>query len=328
MRNKLLDLIRLIAAFMVILIHAPLPGVAGQAVESVSRVAVPLFFMVSGYYAWGKSKEALMNSAKKTAALLLWSTAVYFVWGALWSLYQGTAVTYFTSILSVRTLVETVVFNNGSLLGHLWFLLALLYCYLLYTWFLHKVPLSAKMCISAVLYVGLFLVREVLKMNGAADPVYYLRNSLFVGIPFFLLGNVIHQQKEWVVRYSTAFLVTLIGVGTLAAVAERFCIGCCDMYVGTGVAAVALFILSQKAELPTTNLFADIGAQYAGDIYIFHSLIIGVLNAVASLVGILQVSAFAWIRPVLVLVISIGVAYCKQVLERKMISKRNTTGRL
>ena len=321
MRNKLLDQIRLIAAFMVILIHAPLPGVIGQLFEAVSRVAVPWFFMVSGYYALGKSKEQLLKSARKTVVLLLWSTGLYFIWGILWSLYKGTTMTYLAQSFSVRTLVETVVFNNGSLLGHLWFLLALLYCYLLYALFLRKMSLPVQGCVSAVLYIGFFVVREILKMNGVSDPVYYLRNFLFVGIPFFLLGGIVNRNKERFLHGSTSLLAVLVCAGTAAAIVERFYMGCCDVYIGTGVAAVALFAIAQRPGIPTANVLADVGEKYAGDIYIFHSLIISVLNAVASIAGVLYLGLFVWIRPVLVLAISIGVAYCRQALKRQSVNK-------
>ena len=322
MRNKLLDQIRLLAAFLVILIHAPLPGKAGQVFEAVSRVAVPLFFMISGYYAHGKSKEKLLKNARKTAIMLLWSVGLYFVCRILLSLYDNTTVAYLSQFLSLGIWVQTLVFNNGILLGHLWFLLALLYCYLLYALFLRKTSLTVRMCISVVLHVGFFVIREVLKLHGIFDPAYYLRNFLFVGIPFFLMGGAINQIKARFLQVPTAIWAVLICVGTALACIERFYVGCYDLYVGTGIAAVALFMFAQKPEIPASNVLASLGEKYAGDIYIFHSMMITVLNAAASVTGILHTAVFPWVRPIIVLGISIGVAFFRQMLA-KLLFKRD-----
>ena len=66
MRNKILDQIRLFAAILVIFIHTPFPGIIGHGVEAIARIAGPIFFMISGFYAAKKSKEQLLKSAKKT----------------------------------------------------------------------------------------------------------------------------------------------------------------------------------------------------------------------------------------------------------------------
>lgn len=324
MRNKFLDLIRFLAAFSVILIHSPLPGKIGQTVEAVSRVAVPLFFMVSGYYAAVKSKKKLLLSARKTAIILLWSVGVYFAWGILWSVYKGTTAEYLNSIFSVRCLLETVVINNGVLLGHLWFLLALLYCYLLYAWLFTKAPLFVRICISVTLYAGFFVVREILKANGISDPVYYLRNFLFVGIPFFLLGGIVHRLRDRLLRLPAFVWLLIACVGITAAVVERFWVGCCDLYIGTGIAVVALFVFAQKPELSVGNVLASLGEKFALDIYVFHSVIITILNGAASVAGVLNWGVFPWLRPAIVLIMSIGVAYLRYSVKKKLLKSRTT----
>ena len=318
MRNKLLDQIRLIAAFMVVLIHAPLPGKAGQVFEAISRVAVPLFFMVSGYYALGKSKEKLLKSARKTAIMLLWSVGVYFVWGVLWSLYKRTTAEYLIKFFSAKSILETFVFNNGVILGHLWFLLALLYCYLIYTYILRKASPFVQTTVSAVLLISFFVVRELLKISGVSNPVYYLRNFMFVGIPFFLIGGLVNRYKEHLINLATPFWVGLMCVGVAVTLVERFSVDCCDLYAGTIIAAVALFVFAQKPGLIVGNMLAEMGEKYAGDIYIFHSLIITLLNAAASVVGILSLGVFTWIRPVIVFIASIAVSYLRIAIKKKM----------
>ncbi len=55
-----LDSLKAICAFMVVCIHAPFPGKAGEYIVMLSAIAVPIFFMITGYFWHGiaeKNKE-------------------------------------------------------------------------------------------------------------------------------------------------------------------------------------------------------------------------------------------------------------------------------
>lgn len=49
-RNEGIGILRLICAFLVVCIHIPFPGAIGQFIKAVARVAVPVFFISSGYF--------------------------------------------------------------------------------------------------------------------------------------------------------------------------------------------------------------------------------------------------------------------------------------
>ena len=317
MRNKALDQLRLIAAFLVVVIHAPLPGSVGAVIEAMTRIAVPVFFMISGYYALGKSKEQLLKSVKKTAFLLLWSVVLYFIWELLWSFYHKNTYEMLCGIFSLKTLLETVLLNNGSLLGHLWFLLALLCCYLLYAFALQKLTLGKRFCLALSLLIGCFVIREILKANGISDPFYYLRNFLFIGVPFFLLGGIVNQKKAGLLSVKAGVWIIAAIAGMLAAIAERLLIGACDLYFGTVIASVALFVLMQNPTVPVCAVLARMGSKHAGNIYIFHVMVIGVFNMAASVAGVLYNNMFLIIRPMLVLAACIIVSLCKNMLRKK-----------
>lgn len=57
-----IDLWRAIAAFLVVAIHCPFPGALGEAVANVGRIAVPFFFIVSGFFCY--SEDADVNRKK------------------------------------------------------------------------------------------------------------------------------------------------------------------------------------------------------------------------------------------------------------------------
>lgn len=49
-RLNLLCIVEAMAAFLVVFIHAPIPGVIGDCVCGVARISVPLFFIISGFF--------------------------------------------------------------------------------------------------------------------------------------------------------------------------------------------------------------------------------------------------------------------------------------
>lgn len=317
MRNKALDQLRFLAAIFVVLIHSPLPGTAGVFIEALARIAVPLFFMISGYYASNNNRATLIRKMKKTAVMLGIAVVLYFAWEMLWSIYHGTTAEKLQLYFSIQTLAETIVLNTGVLLGHLWFLLALLYCYCIYAFCIQKAPFSVRKGIAMTLLAGFFIVKELLKWNGVADPVYYVRNFLFMGLPFFLLGEAIKQKKEWLLSIKPVVLAIVALVGLGAAITERLYVGCCDLYLGTVPAIAAIFILAQRPTAWTSSWLAKLGRQYAADIYIIHVMILSGLNMVASVTGILSLDIFLIMRPVILIVLCILLSGVKNNLLKK-----------
>ena len=48
-RNLGVDILKFLCAFLVVMIHAPIQGVS-QYTTPIARIAVPIFFMITGYY--------------------------------------------------------------------------------------------------------------------------------------------------------------------------------------------------------------------------------------------------------------------------------------
>lgn len=49
-RRKGIDILKCLCAFLVVCIHAPFPGIIGEYFIALARIAVPTFFMISGYF--------------------------------------------------------------------------------------------------------------------------------------------------------------------------------------------------------------------------------------------------------------------------------------
>lgn len=68
--NSTLHAIKVLACFSVVAIHIWLPGKIGAFYQIISRFAVPMFFLISGFYSYNISK----NRIKKIFRLILRST--------------------------------------------------------------------------------------------------------------------------------------------------------------------------------------------------------------------------------------------------------------
>ena len=49
-RNKNIDILKAVCAFLVVCIHINFPGEFGEILKIVGTVAVPIFFMITGYF--------------------------------------------------------------------------------------------------------------------------------------------------------------------------------------------------------------------------------------------------------------------------------------
>lgn len=143
-----LDYVRVIATFCVVLLHSAAPLLnkfdslpaqnwwAGNFYDSLTRVCVPLFFMVSGALLLGKSESAGDFFKKRAAKVLLplfaWSL-IYLFWRVF---YESSAEFSFYSFYSMAV---------SPIYYHLWFLYAVIGLYLFIP-ILRLIMLNAPEC--------------------------------------------------------------------------------------------------------------------------------------------------------------------------------------
>ena len=70
-RNQSMECFKLVAALLVILIHAPFPGKVGNLIAAAGDVAVPMFFVISGYFTFGADQQTLKRRLKHLLRLYL-----------------------------------------------------------------------------------------------------------------------------------------------------------------------------------------------------------------------------------------------------------------
>ena len=133
---------------------------------------------------------------------------------------------------------------------HLWFLPALLYCYLLFA-------LAARFQICKQAYV---LIPVLLLVHFGMEEfstllfpekhfrVMQFRNYLFTGFPFFMLGHLIHRHQEkleaWFAGKKVLLLYGMVAGGGIASLLEYRYFGKLELFLGSVFMAVGLFLIA------------------------------------------------------------------------------------
>lgn len=298
-RNTSLDVLKGVAALFVIWIHEQFPGVTGQLIDRVGSFAVPVFFLVSGYFSRKSSRKKLEKSIRHTLYLIACNYALSFVRIFVFNAFSITAVVdAISKVLTFKWMTLWLVLNvTAHISGIAWFLFALLYCYILH-WCFHRqcqdrrifylIPISL-VCGFAILFLY---------------PQIGVRNIWFMGIPYYLGGQWFAENQEHVKRIAARHFVLSGMIGCAILVLSMFVMEPI-YYIGYGLLSASLFALCICFPDCHNRLLARMGSRYNFFIYVGHALMIHVFNAILPVGDSLLL---AWIRPVLLAAATIGCA--------------------
>ena len=208
---KGIEIFRVVAAFLVVAIHtSPLAGYSGTAdfvfTRVIARVAVPFFFMVTGYFVLSKG-TGVRRFLKKTAIIYAASAALYLPINVYAGHLQG---------WGMPDLVQQVLFEGTFY--HLWYLPAALLGAWLTSLLMRMTSRGVCAAIVTALYVlGLLgdsywgLIEGVPGVSSAYNALFalmgYTRNGLFFAPMFMFLGAEMRMAKRRGVGFEAAGLV-------------------------------------------------------------------------------------------------------------------------
>ncbi len=290
-RNYGLDFVKFICAFMIVCIHAPFPGLMGSIVVPLCRIAVPLFFMITGYY-YSHIKETKREVKQITKILRLFVSAniLYFIFSMLIKCINGKSVSAFISgVFNIKTLVKWSVFNESPFEAHLWYLGAILYVLLIIFVFEKK---WNRKCLYPVvpllLIVDLVFGKYSVLLLGRTFSYIMVRNFMFVGLPYFLIGDMLYNYNIKIKVKNNLFLIFLFICTTLI---ERYLLGrfglnaIRDHYISTTFLCVSVFMLAVRFENKANKKWYDslcfVGSKLSTGIYILHPMFINIMSEYA-----------------------------------------------
>ena len=309
MRSKNIDILKTICSFLIVCIHIPFPGTAGQYFIALSRIAVPIFFMITGYfYSDIVRRGEEVRQIRKILFLVIQANLLYLIWRCFYAVMSQNIV-LFTSTFSAKNLFKFLFLNESPLSGHLWYLGAILYV-LIIIYIVNKLKLEKYLyrLIPVLLLGDLLLGKYSLVLWDREFPYILVRNFLFVGIPYFCIGRLIREGLGQ--KISRNVLSGLIVLFSLTSLLERFILvsirmnATRDHYISTTLLAISVFLFTLKltkgyeenytaCKLSSgdyaTNLMSVIGRRHSTWLYILHPIFITCIGAVANIIGVYEI---------------------------------------
>lgn len=294
-----------IMRFLIVCIHVPFPGKVGAYFTTLTRVAVPVFFMITGYfYSDTVARHKEKHQIKKIGGLIIEANMIFFIWNIALNVLRGeNIVAYIRSIFTGKNIIEFLALNESPLAGHLWYLGAILYVLVIVL--LVDKPNCRKLLyyLTPVLLIAdLAFGKYSLLIFHQEFPYILVRNFLCVGIPYFCIGNLI-REKRCSEKWNRKILQVLIVVFTITSLAERFVLVSAglnatrDHYLSTTSLAICLFVYALKSNWNNKELTA-IGRKYSTWLYIIHPIFITVFSIVTGKLGIKSI--YRCIAPIVV----------------------------
>lgn len=199
-----IDYFRIIAALLIIAIHtSPLASYTETGdfilTRIVARIAVPFFFMVSGFFLISRydcQPQKLISFLKKTA--LIYGTAILLYIPV--NIYND----YFKMDYLLPNIIKDILFDGTFY--HLWYLPASMLGAGIAWYLLKHLDYAKSIVILSILYIiGLFgdsyygLIENIPFLKGCFDLLFqisdYTRNGFFFAPVFFLLGGLIADSR-------------------------------------------------------------------------------------------------------------------------------------
>ena len=266
--------------------------------------SVPVFFLISGYF---YKQDTAAKQAKKIFRLMLIANIIYFVWKLFLSIANNELVFFLKSTFTFKNLIKFLIFNESHLQSHLWYLGAILYVTIIVT-FICKLKYGKDFLFLAApfLLIGdLIFGKYSIAIFHRELPYILVRNWLFVGLPYFTVGIWIKENQ---IKVKKNKLIIIIGISTMTSMMERWVLVSNQLNprradcISTIFLSLSLFLYFLHYVDPGHNFVSKIGREYSTWIYIFHPIIIFILEEIMIRIGIFDI--YVYIRPIIVFLVT------------------------
>lgn len=262
-RHAGIDLFRWFAFIAVVCIHtATMGGDASMMAGRLSRWAVPLFFMASGYFIGARFDDlnVIWRSTKRIAPLFLVWILVYLVVRDSWP--------------ETTKQWQDLLINGGAGL-HLWYLPSLLSCIAVIAGLRRWLSWPAVLAVAGVVFVGGLAFGSYSGLLDLNQRLWNPRNGPVFGLLFVALGAWIAVTKpvvplRWAALGFAVFLATDVAERIWLATTGPTYI---DFTVSTLFVGVSAFLLARAWDgEPLARWNLDILGRYSFGMYAVHML--------------------------------------------------------
>lgn len=273
LHNLILDILKVVMAFMVVALHRELfrdcGEVLGTIIDALVHIAVPTFFIINGYYfAYVKDSLSFKKYLKR--------------WGVLyitWTIIYG----YFIVLYSPSWQVAITDIFLGYF--HLWYVINSIYAFVI-IWLLLKYGNERLLCVVVVVTA---IIGLILAYGGSSDRLY--RNFMFFALPFIAIGYFINKKK---IELKGKHELVLLCVSLVMLIAEYYVakqyMGVKRMELGVSLYFVCpvIFIVCNNGTLTYRGKYL---ADFSTGIFLTHQLALSIIERFPLLQSFYEVNS-------------------------------------
>ncbi|SEL72552.1 Acyltransferase family protein [Butyrivibrio sp. ob235] len=198
-RNESIDKLKGVACLGVVFIHIPFPGMIGSIVSYVCAYAVPVFYMIAGYYAYNKNENVIRRRLVKICKIAMFSFALFFLYYFGMACYINRIWEWINSIFNFETIVKLIVFCSVDFAIPLWYLIAQIETYLFWYFVVKYKKEQIMVRIMPLLFIIQVIITTICETIGAS---WYLKiNFITRSLSWFVLGYYINSVSEKKIQY-------------------------------------------------------------------------------------------------------------------------------
>ena len=320
-RNQMVDIVRIIACFMVILCHVQFPGVLARYSMAIARFAVLYFMIVSGWYLWDENNDKALSIAKKTLLKTLLFTFKSLIFISIVNtivcmINNKLPFEWFILFKNSKNILMFVILNRAYFFSSIvWYLLAMIYVLIIYI-----ISLKAKILNKMyVLIIPLIILNLTIGLIFNMDW-YYSGNWLLTGLPFVLLGSYLHSTNWWKkIDIKQSFLFIIIGI--LLTIFEAYFRDGKILYLGSIFVAFGIFTFAIKSDKNNFNKsILAFAVKCTPIIFVIHCSLKEIIYSIFSIPNNYLILIFMpFLIFVLSSIISIFVIYIKNIIKSNYI---------
>lgn len=279
-----LYVLKAICAYAVVALHAPI-GVASELIGTLGQIAVPIFFMVTGYFLYSEDGEQLgkrlESSIKKVA--IIWLILNVLLTAISWN--------------SIPPFHDWVVWGKWIFMGHhysyghLWYITALLQT-LLFFYILTKLRLGRYI----YLFSSLWILRTILGdlrplIFGEPESMVMSCNFALAGVPYIATGILIRKYEAHLKNTSalaSVGIISFIGLTILSVYTlpqSNYWIYILKPINNLGLILSCFLFALHNTQIGTNSTAEYIGKNLSGNIYYWHAVVITVCRSLIPLEG-------------------------------------------
>lgn len=322
-----IDCLKGIACIAVVLIHFNFPGDLGIWVKSFCRFAVPVFLMISGFFFLSNGEmndEKTVNKIRHILSLLIASALFY----ALFSIFEysfgnedWSIIAFMKERLTGGKIVKLFLTNDPFVYSHLWYMMALIYCYIFCLLaFSKNRTLKGTVFLAIILLIGYTCLQEFGSILHIKNSVHIIGTGavlsifnlfIFRALPFFLFGVVARKYILSIKRISLNkyFALILFLFGGILAAFEHLNIANAQFFIGNYIMVFVLIIMSIKYPDADCKILSFIGRELSLYVYILHIAVGKSINIIASGLEIQNRIFYQYGRAFIIVILTLLISY-------------------